>query len=126
MIFKDVLLCDIEHPKPGQRLYEYENLKIKYNKDAAYALFKTFDKMKPIGEVSNVRTDEGKMYGDVKLTDEQFIDGLVAPAFKGDRISYKEPKEAIVVNEIELMYFGLVMDHAHEGMKPLNEYKEEE
>jgi len=120
-----VLLCDIEHPKPSQRLYDYDNVKINYNKNAVYGLFKAFNRLEPIGEVSNVRTEEGKMYGDVKLVDKTFINGLVAPAFKGELAKRNEIRKAIVVNEIELLCFGLVMDHADEGMKPLNEYKDE-
>jgi len=126
MIFKDVLLCDIERPKIGlqHQLYKYDNLKINYNKNAVYALFKAFNTLEPIGEVNNVRTEEGKMYGDVKLTDKKLVGGLVAPAFKGESKLNKK-KNGIFVDEIELMYFGLVMDHADEGMKPLKYYIEE-
>jgi len=114
MKFENVLLCDISKNKnKGEEMLKA----IKINENSQYALFESFDLMKPVGNVESV-VEESKtcLRGTVNLIAGIKTCGFVAPVFKLDM----KDKKGVG----ELMYFGLTLNHADEGMKPLKDYEE--
>lgn len=92
--------------------------KVKRTKER-YSIYHSFDLTQPVGFAYNIRVYGGKLKADIDVCDlEVNLSTCLAPAYSYSMHDefYKQKVTG------ELMYFGLVLEHAMKGIKKLKRY----